>query len=67
MRHIDVVSINTGEVLAVFRSRYDSRGTVFSNVQRWMRRHPNLTYANLEDQEAAGVKWNESTYWVKEI
>lgn len=66
-RMIDVVDIETGEILGVVTTKYDRIETLFENVMRWMRRHKNYTYVPAQELEMLGIEWSLDTYWVKEV
>ena len=64
---IDIMSVETGEVLATVTSRYNSIEVLFANIMRWMRRHTEYRYVSSEELEAEGLSWSRDTYWVKEV
>lgn len=64
---IDIVSTETGEVLATVTTRYNSLEALFANVRRWMSRHTGYRYVSSEELEAEGLSWSRDTYWVKEV
>lgn len=63
---INIVSFETGEILEVVTTRYNSVNALFENVSRWMKRHSEYKYVSAEELEAAGLEWNPKTYYVKE-
>lgn len=67
MKQIDIVAIETGEILGTVTTRYNNFSTLLDNVSRWMRRNPGYKAATTEELKAREIKWSQETFWVKAV
>ena len=67
MKQIDIVSIETGDILGTVTTKYNNLSTLIDNVERWMRRHHGYKAATTKELEERGIKWSKETFWVKAV
>lgn len=64
---LDILDIETGEVLATVTTKYRSLEALYSNASRWRRRHPEYEGVSPEELKALGFQWDYKVLWVRHI
>ena len=65
--YINITSVKTGEILTTVTTKSSSVCALFSNVNKWMKRHKQYIYVCADELKNYNLEYSNKIYWVKEI